>query len=171
MDHHVAEQAAGRSDIGNGRRTGVTRQDRHQFDIADNAFIDTGFQRTKVRIKAAVKADHQRYAGLLDNFQRLGYALGIQINRLFAEDRLAGLRRTLNEVRMRRGWRANHYRINVFGRKDRINVANFRTGRLGQRFCRLWKRVGNRNQLSLRRGRSVASMNLANTTSAEKSEP
>ena len=67
VDHHVAKQAAGRGDVADGRRAGIARQDRHEFDLAHFAVGQAAAQAREIRIEAAVEADHQRRAGFLDD--------------------------------------------------------------------------------------------------------
>src|SRR5437762_2916755 len=78
---------------------------------ADAAGADLAFETCEMRVEATVEADHQRHA----EFQRDGDArLGpppIEINRLFAEDRLAGARRGFDQVGMGVGRAGDHHRI------------------------------------------------------------
>ena len=67
VDHHVPEQAARGRDVADRRRAGVARQDRDEFHLADLAIGEALAQAREVRVEAAVEADHQRRAGLLDD--------------------------------------------------------------------------------------------------------
>src|ERR1700722_12456113 len=69
MDHHVAEQAAGPGDVGDRGRPGIARSDRDDFERADRALGDAFAERGEIWIEAAIEADHQRRAGLLDDFE------------------------------------------------------------------------------------------------------
>ena len=60
-------------------------------------------QRAVSRIEAPVEADAKRHTGPRQNVRARVDTRHVEIDRLLAEDRLAGLRRRLNDSRVRAG--------------------------------------------------------------------
>ena len=131
MDHHVAEQPAGTLDIGDRGRPRVARGDRDDLESADRALRDALAQRGKIRIKAAVEADHERRAGLLHDFEAGANAVDVEVNRLFAEDRLLGASGALDEIGVSVRRRADGDRVDVLGGEDRVDFGHLSPSRLG----------------------------------------
>ncbi len=98
MDHHVAEQAARDLDVGHRRWAGVAAGDGEQLELADGAGDELLAQGAEARVEAAVEADQQRHARLLGDLEAGIDAGEAEVDRLLAEDRLAGLGRPLDQV-------------------------------------------------------------------------
>ena len=81
----------------------------------------------EIGIEAAIEADHQRRAGLLDDFEAGADALDVEIDRLLAEDGLAGARGALDQIGVRVGRRADRDGVDVLG------------GRGSRRWWRPWR--------------------------------
>ncbi len=90
VDQHVLEDAAGDLDVIDRRRAGIAAGDDQHFRLADLAGVDARLQRGERRIVAALEADQAGHAGALHRFRGADRAREIEIDRLFAEDRLAG---------------------------------------------------------------------------------
>ncbi len=113
VDHHVAEQAAGARNIADRRRPRVARQNGDEFDIADLALRDPRLQGAEMQIETPVEADHQRRAGLVHDIEAGPDAVRGKVDRLFAEDRLAGPSSLLDEIRVGIGRRADEDRLDI----------------------------------------------------------
>src|SRR5260370_17938563 len=106
MDHDVAEQASGASDVSRGRRCRVARENRDEFDRADFAGRQAASNCCKARIEAAIEAHHKHRARVPHHVKAGTGACRVEIDRLFAEYGLVGAHGTLDELRVRVGWRA-----------------------------------------------------------------
>ena len=100
VDRHVAEDPAGTHDVVVWRGTRVTGGQGHHLDLADPARVDHSLQRLEVRVEAPLKADHQGGAGFLYDLEADLHPLDGQVDRLFAEDALAGAREPLDQIRV-----------------------------------------------------------------------
>ena len=98
-------------DIGGRRRRGVATDDGQQFHRADLARIHPPFQRTEMRIEAAVESDHQHHARLPHRCQTRTHPVHREIDRLLAEDRPPGGGGAFDVVGVRGRGRANQHRI------------------------------------------------------------
>jgi hypothetical protein len=103
VDRHVAEHAPRHLEVGERRRRRIAARDHHLLDCADLALVEARLQRAEARIEAAVEADEHRHAGLFDLLDAGIHFGKREIDRLFAEDRLAGARRGDGEPRVRIG--------------------------------------------------------------------
>ena len=170
VDGHVAKNAAGAGDVVERRRTRIARRYGDHLDIADGAVVDRLADRGEMRIEAAVEADHQHSIGLLDHGQAFFDALDVEIDRLLAEDRLAGPGETLDEIGVGVGRRADDDGVDVLGLLDGIDRAHF--GAIGgsQFRRRLFEGIGHGHEFGLRVGTNGAGMHLADAAGAEKSE-
>jgi hypothetical protein len=95
-----------------------------------------------------VEADHQRGAGRAHHIETGADARGIEIDRLFAEHRLAGADGALDQIGMDVGRCADHHRIDVPCRDDRINRADCGAGRQRKALRRRGIRIGDRRKLA-----------------------
>ena len=132
VDHHVAEEAARPGDIGKGRGPGIARGDRNDFERADRPLGDALAQRGEIGVEAAVEADHQRRAGLSDHFEAGADAIDVEVDRLLAEDRLAGAGGALDEIGVGVGRRADGDRVDVLRCEDRVDVSDLGARGFGQ---------------------------------------
>ena len=121
----------------------------------------------EARVEAAVEADHQLGLGVGHDLEAGAHALGREVHRLFAEDRLARLRGLLDQVGMRVGRRADQHRVDVLVADDVGDALGDRSaGFSGDRAGRLGIDVEHRGELCglVRSGRTR--MNLADPPSA-----
>ena len=159
-----------RVDVGDRRRPGVARGNRDDFESADRALGDALAQRGEIGIEAAIEADHQRRAGLLDDFEAGANALDIEMDRLLAEDRLFGARGALDEIGVGVGRRADGDGVDVLRGEDRVDFARPCPRRLGQGRRRRGIRVGDESHLAVGARRDIAAMDLADPTRADDPE-
>ena len=167
VDHHVAEQAAGARDVGDRRRPRIARQDGDDLRLAHFARRQALLQRREAGVEAAVEADHQLGLGVGDHLQAGAHALGREVDRLFAEDRLARFRGLLDQVGVGVGRRADQHRVDVLVADDVGNALGDRGAGLGgDRARRLGIDVEHRGELRglVRSGRTR--VNLADPPSA-----
>ena len=68
------------------------------------------------------------------------------------------------------GWGADQDGVDVAGGDDRLRVAHFRAGRLGEFPCRALVHVGERDQGRVGRSGDIPAVNLADAPCAEKAE-
>src|SRR5207302_5994898 len=80
------------------RRSRIAARDRQQFEAADAAVADLAPEQRETRVEAAVEADHQRHAAFLNHRDACLGTAAVEIERLFAEYRLAGARRGLDKI-------------------------------------------------------------------------
>ena len=140
------------------------------FESADRALGDALAQRGEIGIEAAIEADHERRAGLLDDFEAGADALDVEMDRLLAEDRLLGPRGALDEIGVGVGRRADGDRVDVLGGEDRVDLGDFAAGRLGQGSGGRRIRVGDESHLAVGARRDIAAVDLADPTRADNSE-
>ncbi len=168
MDHHVAKQAAGALDVGDRRRGRVARQDGDELDIAGSTFGQPLLQGGEIRIEAAVEADHQRDAGLLDPGQRLADALGIEVDRLLAEHRLAGRCRLVDEIGVGVGRRADQNGVDGFVGEDLLGRSDRRSRRRRKRVGAIRERIGDCRKPRTRGSGDVPAVDLADPPGAQQ---
>ncbi len=97
---------------------------------------DLAFEPREIRVEAAIETDHQRHAAFLsDGNARLGTA-AVEVERLFAEHRLARARRGFDKIGVAVGRAGNHDRI--YGRVgESLRLAADRGAvAAGQSLCR-----------------------------------
>ena len=143
VDHHVAEQAARRSDIGWRRRRRITADDGEQLERTDLAGVHPPLQRGEVHVEAAIEADHQRHARPLHGIEARAHAIGGQVDRLLAEDRLAGRGSALDVVDVGRRRRTDQHGV---GGKRLVQRQGARPTRLGQARRRRCVDIGHAGQ-------------------------
>ena len=112
------------------------------------SLVEALAQAGEVRVEAAVEADHQRRARLLDSGKATHDALARQIHRLLAEHGLAGLRATLDEIGMGRSRRADEDGIHVGALGDLLQRRNLSSRRRRQFLCGRRMRIGSSKPLS-----------------------
>jgi hypothetical protein len=127
-------------------------------------------QRREIGVEAAIEADHQRRAGLLDDFEAGANPLHVKVNRLLAEDRLFGARGAFDQIGVRIGRRADGDRVNVFGGEDRVDLCDLAARRLGQSSARRGIGVGDENHFAIGTRRDIAAMDLADPTRPDDPE-
>ena len=133
VDHHVAVQPARDLDVGGRRRAGVARGDRDQLEPADPASSTARLSAPKLPSKRRLKpiisgtpaSARDREAGV-DPRAR-------QIDRLLAQDRLAGARRRLDQVGMGVGRARDQHRRDRRIRQRLLGGRDQSAGRLGHR--------------------------------------
>ena len=112
--------------------------------------VDRLAYRSEMRIEAAVEPDHQRRARFPHHREAFFDPLHIEIDRLLAEDRLAGAGEALDQVGMGVGRRADDDRIDIRGLLDLVDGANLAAMRCGKILGRLFKGIGDGNEFRLR---------------------
>ncbi len=100
VNHHVCEDTAGNSDIGHGRTCGIAGADLDDIGLAELAGSNYVTDCLVASVKTADETDLQLDAGLLDLGQSLFDLGDFCIDRLLAEDVLAGLCCTDHELCM-----------------------------------------------------------------------
>ena len=121
----------------------------------------------EVRVEAAVEADHQRRAGALDDGKAALDARAREIDRLFAEDRLAGPGGALDQVGVGGGRRTDQDRADVAPLDHVLERRHLRPRRLRQRLSGRGVRVGDGDETRGRMGRRVASVNATDPACAQ----
>ena len=141
------------------------------LDLADLAIREAPAQAREVRIEAAVEADHQRRAGLLDRAEAGLDAGAREIDRLLAEHRLAGARAALDQIGMGRGGRADQNGVDVGALDDVVEGGNL-GARCGGKLLRGGRmRIGDRDEAGIRMGGGVAPVNAADAACPQNSDP
>jgi hypothetical protein len=107
--------------------------------------------------------------GLLDDLEAGLDALGVEIDRLFAEDRLAGAGEALDQVGMGVGRRADDDGVDILGGEDRVDGADVAAILIGNRLRRGGHGVGHGHQLGRSIPRHRLGMDLANAPCPQKS--
>ena len=115
VDDHVKEDAAADGDVLGRWGGGVAAGDPQDVQVADRTVGHPVAHRLVPRVEAAVEADHERDARLLDGRQRAVHLREVEADRLLAEDRLAGLGRRDDQVDVGVGARADRHRVDVVG--------------------------------------------------------
>ena len=124
----------------------------------------------EIGIEAAIEANHERRAGLLDHFKASADAVNVEVDRLLAEDRLLGARGPFDEIGVGVGRRANGDGIDLLGGEDRVDFGDLGACRLGQDRGRRWIRVGDESDLAVGARRDIAAMDFADPTRADNPE-
>ena len=164
MDHHVAEQPAGRRDVGRWRRAGVAADDGEQFEVADFAAVEPPLEAGEMRIETPVEPHHERRARRFHDCQAGPHPLGRKVHRLFAEHRPPRPGRPLDVVGMGRRRRADHYRA---GREGLVERDHRRATRRRQPRRRLRYRVGDAGEACAGVVGDVAGVDLADPAGAD----
>ena len=110
VDHHIVVDTARTAHVFNRGRLRVAGADAQDVRGADLAGAHCVVNRAVVVVKAADKADLQLDAGLLHRVKRHADARYVVVNRLFAEDVLAGCCSLDDQVCVRIGGRADENR-------------------------------------------------------------
>ena len=111
VDQHVAEDAARALDVFDRRRTGVAAGDDQHLGVADLAGVDAAAHLVEGRVEAALEADHAGDTGGAHLLAALDRTRHRQVDRLLAEDVLAGGGRAGDQVGVGAGGRADDDRI------------------------------------------------------------
>jgi hypothetical protein len=121
-------------------------------------------------IEAAVEADHQRGAFGVDDLEAGLDPLDVEIDRLFAEDRLAGPGEALDQIGVGIGGRADDDGVDIGGGFDGLDGAHFGAILAGQVSGGLGHGIGNGDEPGLGIGGHGLGVNLADTACAEKAK-
>ncbi len=113
VDRHVAEHPAGALDVGDRRRCRVAAHDEDGFDVADLAVVDSLTDAAERRVIAAVEPDRQQNAGAIRGRDALACAADVEIDRFFAEHRLAGRGASLDQRGVRVGRARDQERVDA----------------------------------------------------------
>ena len=116
-----------------------------------------------MRIKAAIKTDHQSHPGPTHGGEAVFHPCHRQIDRLFAKNRLPGIGGGLDEVGMGRRGRRDQHRL---GGESGIEADDRRPARLRKTASRGRIRIGDAHQPRALMGGNIAGMNLADPASA-----
>src|SRR6202171_6290149 len=125
VDQHVLEDPSRRAQVLDGWRTRVAAGDYQHFGLADLAGGKPRLQRRERRIEPALKTDHASDTGLAHCLGAGAGAHQIEIDRLLAEDGLAGGGAALDQLRMRVGAGGNDDGGDRFVGKDRVRGPHF----------------------------------------------
>ena len=152
------------------RQAGVAARQNHLLDRSDASFVDRALQSGEMGIESAVEADHQGRGGFIDDRKALADALERQIDRLFAEDRLAGPREALDEIGMGIGRGADRDGIDIGGDEDLVDRRDARAMGLGKGVRGSIEGIRHGDEPRARRRGDRVGMNLADATGAENRE-
>ena len=97
VDGHVAQQAAGRLEVGPRRNFRIARGDDHLVQVADLAGLHGRPRGAVAGIEAAVEADLDRHVVVRDGCGAAVDPVDVDVDRLLAKDRLAGPGRGLDQ--------------------------------------------------------------------------
>ena len=174
MDGHIHEDAAGNLDVAHRLVIRIAGSDLDEVGLAQLAGGDRVADSLVVVVEAADKADLQLYACLLDGRERLLDLCQLGVDRLLAEDVLAGLSGAHDEVRMGRGGRADEHSIDGRVGEDLLRVV---VAFLDAHFVRpcagriVHERISDCVQLCVRYGvRQILAMQLADAASAQQTD-
>jgi len=123
VDQHVLEDAARAADVLDRRRARIAAGHHQHLGLADLAGVEPALERGERRVVAALEPDHARDLGLGDRRGARARALEVEVDRLLAEDRLAGRRRAQDQVGVRIGARRDHDGIDAGVGEDPLEVA------------------------------------------------
>ena len=152
------------------RQAGVAARQDHLLDGADAPLVDCALQSREMGIEAPVETDHQRRRGFIDDRKALPDALERQVDRLFAEDRLAGPREALDEIGMGIGRGADRDGINVGCGQDLVDRRDPRAMGLGKGVRGGIEGVRHGDEPRARRRGDRVGVNLADATGAQNRE-
>ena len=107
---------------------------------------------------------------MLDDVEAGADALDVEVDRLLAEDRLAGAGGALDEVGVGVGRRADGDRVDVLGGEDRVDVGDLGARGLGQGGGGRRVGVGDESDLAVGARRDVAAVDLADPACADNPE-
>ena len=124
----------------------------------------------EARVEAAVEADHERRAGLLHDAQAGARALGIEADRLLAEDRLAGAGAPFDQIGMRVGRRADDERVDIRRLDDGVDLGDLGPGRLGEAARRLAAGIGHGSEPRARMQGDVAAVDAPDPAGSEDAD-
>src|SRR5215469_9458290 len=93
------------------RRRRIIARDAQDLGPVDGAGADLAFEPREIRIEAAVERDHQGHPACFGHGGASLGAAAVEIERLLAEDRLAGAGRRLDEIRVGVGRACDQDRI------------------------------------------------------------
>ncbi len=170
MDHHIAEKPARPFDIIDRRRGRITRRDLHHFNIANRARVNFGPKAGKTGVKTAVETNHQNRTGFLDHLKAIAHPPGIQIDRLFTENRLARPRGQFDLIGMKIGRGGNDNGVNIGIRHDFLDRRTGRPGKGNRIFRRGIDRVENLGDFGIWQGLNGFGVGDADTASTKKSD-
>ena len=88
-------------DVGDGRRRRVAADDQHRFDVPDFAIDDALADAAKRGVVPAIESDREQDARALGGGDAGAGAADVEVDRLFAEDRLARGSAGLDQAGMR----------------------------------------------------------------------
>jgi hypothetical protein len=94
--------------------------------------LDARLERGEGRIEAALEADQAGFSGGVDDLLALARPAEVEVDRLLAEDMLAGSGGALDEVGVGVGRRADEHGVNATVGKDLFDRDDFRPERGGE---------------------------------------
>ena len=172
MDHHVAEQPARALRRSRPAAATGSREITLTISIAPASPARSRVsQRGEIRVEAAVEADHQRLAGSADDGEAAPDAVGVEIDRLFAEHRLARRhRRSIRSAWVSVGVQISTASIAASARMASV-VGDLRAGRGRQRGGGLRRGVGHGDQRRIGARRDVEAVDPADASGPQQSKP
>ena len=172
MDGHVHEDAAGNLDVIHGLVVRVARGDLDNIGLAQAAGSHGVADHLVVVVKAADKTDLELDAGLLDSVERFFDLCEVGVDRLLAEDVLAGPGSAHDELCVRVGGRADEHGFDRGIAEDLLRIV---VALLNAHVCRprtgsvVHERVGDRVQLRFRHCvRQIFPMQLADSAGTQQ---
>ena len=168
VDHHVAEQAARHPYVGQWGRRRVAAGDDYLVQGADLAGGHPFAHAAVGGVVAAVEADLDWYAAVAHLLPARCHPLQTEVDRLLAENRLAGLRGGDDQVDVGVGGGGDQHRVDAGGER-RVHAVRHRGAVLfRQRRGRARHRVVYAHEARAGAGREVAGMHGADAARAEQ---
>ena len=125
----------------------------------------------KLGSKRRLKPIMSGCAARRDHLQAFANPARVEVDRLLAEDRLAGPRGTLDQPGMEVGRGADHDGVDVAVLDDRVEVADMRAGRRRKGLRRRRARVRDRREPGPRMRRDIGAVDAPDPPGAEKPNP
>jgi hypothetical protein len=151
-----------------GGAPGVAARDHEHLGLADLARDQTLLERRERRVEAALEADHADHAGLLHGVGAGARAIHREIDRLLAEDGLAGTGRARDEIGVGVGRRADHDGADGLVAQRGFRAHDLRAMLVGQRLRGRGVDVDHVTQFHTRLAGHVAGVDLADPAGAEQ---
>ena len=133
-------------------------------------FSTARLERPEARVEAAVEGDHERHFGLSHRRQALIDAVERQVDRLFAEDGLAGARRGDGKLGVRVGRGRDDDRVDGRVPERLRSVRDLSAVLVGKRLRGLWVDVDDVAQTRSAVERKIGGMDVADAAGAELGE-
>ena len=171
VDRHVAEDAAGAGDVVDRRRAGIAAE--VMVTISTSPMVPASMAArtapkcgSKRRLKPTISVALVSRTTLRQALTRSR----LEVDRLFAEDRLAGAGEGLDQVGMGVGRGADHHGVDVLRREDLLDAADGAAVLVGNRLRGGGKGIGHSDEFCIGVAGDGLGVDLADAAGAQKSE-